>query len=75
MVFKRDPKREPKSPTWAPTAIPKGCSKKTSNKVYDLKIQTKYTKENLIKNKKAETTTYLLSNEINFYVTNNEIKI
>jgi len=51
----------------------KKYSKKTSNKVYDLKIQTKYTKENLIKNKKAETTTYLLSNEINFYVTNNEI--
>lgn len=51
----------------------KKYSKKTSNKVYDLKIQTKYTKENLIKNKKGETTTYLLSNEINFYVTNKEI--
>ena len=55
------------------TSSIKKYSKKTSNKVYDLKIQTKYTKENLIKNKKAETTTYLLSNEINFYVTNNEI--
>ena len=55
------------------TSSIKKYSKKTSNKVYDLKIQTKYTKENLIKNKKGETTTYLLSNEINFYVTNKEI--
>ena len=55
------------------TSSIKKYSKKTSNKVYDLKIQTKYTKDNLIKNKKGETTTYLLSNEINFYVTNKEI--
>ena len=46
---------------------------KSSNKVYNLNIKTKYTKENLIKNKKGETTTYLLISEINFHVTNKEI--
>ena len=51
----------------------KKYSKKSSNKVYNLKIQTKYKRENLIRNKKGETTTYLLINEINFYVTNKEI--
>ena len=51
----------------------KKYSKKSSNKIYDLRIQTKYIKENLIKNKKGETTTYLLNNEIIFYVTNKEI--
>lgn len=55
------------------TSSIKKYSKKTSNKVYDLRIQTKYIKENLIKNKKGETTTYLLKNEINFYITNKEI--
>ena len=44
-----------------------------SKKVFNVSVQTKYTKENLIKNKKGETTTYLLNNEINFYVINKEI--
>ena len=51
----------------------KKYSKKSSNKIYDISIETKYIRENLIKNKKGETTTYLLINEINFYVTNKEI--
>ena len=45
----------------------KKYSKKSSNKVYNLKIQTKYKRENLIRNKRRNTT-YLLINEINFYV-------
>ena len=45
----------------------------SSKKVFNVSVQTKYTKENLIRNKKGETTTYLLNNEINFYVINKEI--
>ena len=47
--------------------------KNSSDKFFNVRVQTKYTKENLIKNKKGETTTYLLISEINFYVTNKEI--
>ena len=51
----------------------KKYSNKSSNKVFDVSVKTKYNKENLIKNKKGETTTYLLINEINFYVTSKKI--
>ena len=51
----------------------KKYSEKSSSEIYDISIETKYKRENLIKNKKGETTTYLLINEINFYVTNKEI--
>ena len=46
---------------------------KSSNNIFDVIIKTKYTKENLVKNKKGETTTYLLVNEISFYVRNKKI--
>ena len=55
------------------SSIVKKYSKISSSKIFNLSIQTKYVKEDLIKNKKGETTTYLLINEINFFVTNKEI--
>lgn len=51
----------------------KKYSNKSSNNIFDVSVKTKYRKENLVKNKKGETTTYLLINEINFNVTNKEI--
>ena len=44
-----------------------------SNQTFNLKIETKYIKEDLIKNKKGEVTTFLIKNRINFEVTNREI--
>ena len=44
-----------------------------SNKNLNLKIRTKYIKEDLIKNKKGEVTTFLIKNEISFNVLNNGI--
>ena len=44
-----------------------------SNETFDLKINTNYIKEDLIKNKKGEVTTFLIKKEISFQVSNNEI--
>ena len=44
----------------------------SSDKVFNLKIDTSYTKKDLIKNKKGEIKTFLIINEINFTVVKND---
>ena len=51
----------------------KKYSNTSSEKIYNLKINTDYKKKDLIKNKKGEITSFLLINEINFEVINNKI--
>lgn len=51
----------------------KKYSNLNSNEIFNLKINTNYTKEDFIKNKKGEVTTFLIKKEISFQVSNNEI--
>lgn len=44
----------------------------SSDKVFNLKIDTSYTKKDLIKNKKGEIKTFLIINKINFTVIKND---
>ena len=48
-------------------------SNNSSNKIYDLKVKTDYTKNILSKNKVGEVTNYLLTSKIEFEVINLEI--
>ena len=50
----------------------KKYSNLNSNEIFNLKINTNYTKEDFIKNKKGEVTTFLITNEISFDVNSKE---
>ena len=50
----------------------KKYSNLSSNKVFNLKVKTKYKKTDFIKNKKGEVTTFLITNEISFDVNSKE---
>ncbi|WP_440915210.1 hypothetical protein [Candidatus Pelagibacter sp.] len=45
----------------------------SSNKEFNLEIKTSHSKVGIVKNKKGETTSFLITNQINFHVINNKI--
>ncbi len=51
----------------------KKYSNLNSDEIFNLTINTNYIKEDLIKNKKGEVTTFLIKKEITFQVSNNKI--